>query len=220
MRSYRSLLLVSLFAASSFALTLGIGADAGLQLVWVDRWVSETPLVGVNLPLFITDKHGVQLSLRYSPKGYENDSADGYESEWIHYLDIPVCYLFYPDFFPIKLGMSLGASYSQLLGVSSKEADGFETSPYKDLFKNYDFGLHIGIHFKQPLQKGSLLFSLLYYQGLMTVRDKWIDFEGSQQFYTTRPVKNHALSLCIGYDLHVKNFGGGSVASEKASEKD
>ncbi|MBN2036514.1 MAG: PorT family protein [Chitinispirillaceae bacterium] len=206
MRSYRSLFLVSLFAASSFALKLGIGADAGLQWAWIDRWVVETPLVGVNLPLFINDRHGVQLSLRYGPKGYENDSGDVYESEWLHYLDIPLSYLFYPDFFPVKLGVSLGATYSALLGVSLKSVGGFETSPYKDDYKGYDYGLNVGVHFKQPLQKGALLFSLLYYHGFMTVREWWLEDEGAQQIRVQRKVKNHALSLCIGYDLQLKEF--------------
>jgi hypothetical protein len=215
MRISRSLVLLSLFAASSFALEFGGGMDVGLQKAWVDRWTITTPLVGLNVPVFITDEHAVQLSLRYSPKGWKNDSADNYSAEWLNYIDIPLTYLFYPDFFPIKLGVSLGFNYSILTGASYKEPDGSEPmTDYKDYYTGNDYGLIFGVHYKRPLASGSLLFSLEYYAGLQTIRTKWDTFLGTE----IRPVKNHALSLCIGYDLMKINSSEESPKAEN-SEK-
>lgn len=215
MRHIRSLFLLSLFAASSFALQpqFGAGVDIGLQKAWLDRWVIETPLVGLNLSVFLTEEHGVQLSIRYSPKGFENDSGIDYRSDWLQYVDIPLCYSYYPSFFPIDLGLTLGLSYSVLLGVSSKEPDGFETSPDKAYYTKSDYGFLVGFHYKRPISYGALVFSLEYYGGLSTVREKWI-LPYSEEI---RPVKNHAVSLCLGYEI--PRFGIGGISGGSAGSK-
>jgi hypothetical protein len=217
MRFMRSLFLVSLLTASSFALNLqyGGGIDIGVQKAWLDSGAVETPFIGINVPVFITEEHGVQLSIRYSPKGYELTSGINYQSDWLQYLDIPLCYIYYPEFLPIDLGLNLGFSYSMLLGVSSKEPDGLETSPDKAYYKKSDYGFLVGVHYKRPITYGSLVFSLEYYGGLSTVRDFW------QYTYTSeiRPVKNHAVSFCIGFDLPkfgLGNISGGSSGSSKS----
>jgi len=206
MRVSPSLFLLSLITASAFALQpqVGAGIDVGYQKAWLDRWTINTPLVGLNVPVLLTDEHGVQLSIRYSPKGYKNDSSIYYQSDWLQYVDIPLCYMYYPGFFPIDLGITLGLNYSILLGVSSKNPNGFETSPDTAYYKKSDYGFLVGVHYKRPISHGALVFSLEYYGGLFTVRDYWVLPYSSE----IRPVKNHAVSLCIGYDLPKLNFGG------------
>jgi hypothetical protein len=214
MRFLRAVTLFSLVASSVFALQYTGGLDIGVQKAWLDRWVIETPLVGINVPVFITDEQGVQLSLRYSPKGYENDSGIGYKSDWLQYLDIPLCYIYYPEFFPIDLGLTLGINYSFLLGVSAKEPDGFEASNEKQYYENSDFGILVGVHYKKPITYGFLVFSLEYYHGIKTVRETWpMPYEGVQN----RPVKNHALSVSLGYEL--PRFGSGAAPVKKDSDE-
>jgi hypothetical protein len=196
MRYLRSLSLLSLLALSSFALQVGTGLDIGLQRAWVDRWALEAPIASLNFPVFLTDEHGVQLSLRYSPKGWENDSGYGFETNWLHYVDIPLTYHFYPAFFPIQLGISLGINYSILIGASYARFEPFDT--YKEYYKGTDYGLLFGVHYKKPVAFGSLLFSVEYYAGLQTIRENW---EGSFGEIENRPVKNHAVSACLGYEL-------------------
>lgn len=216
MRCIRSFSLLSLFAASSFALQLGAGLEVGVQKAWVDRWAIETPLVGFNVPLFVTDEHGVQLSIRYSPKGWENDSGYSYSAEWLHYLDVPLKWLYYPGFFPIRLGFSFGVNYSILMGVSYGEADGLEPfDNYKEFYTDTDYGLLFGVHFQRPLVFGALQFSLEYYAGLQTIRDTWVIGQNESE---DRPVKNHALSFCIGYELPRLSFGGGPLKKGKVQE--
>jgi hypothetical protein len=214
MRVSRSLFLLSLFAASSFALQFGAGIDVGYQKAWLDRWTINTPIVGLNVPVFLTDEHGVQLSVRYSPKGYKNDSSIFYQSDWLQYLDIPLCYAYYPSFLPIDLGFTLGFNYSILLGVSSKNPDGFETSPDKAYYKKSDYGFLVGVHYKRPISYGAIVISLEYYGGLSTVRDYWVLPYSSE----IRPVKNHAVSLCLGYEL--PRFGSSGSATVTKPAKD
>jgi hypothetical protein len=219
MRCIRSLFLLSLFAASTFALQIqfGGGLDIGVQKAWFDNWAVETPLVGLNIPVYLTDEHGVQLSIRYSPKGYELDSGIVYQSDWLQYLDIPLCYVYYPAFLPIDLGLTLGFSYSILMGVSAKGPNGFEKTPWDTAYSKSDYGFIVGVHYKRPITYGALVFSLEYYGGLSTVRNFW------QYTYTSeiRPVKNHALSLSIGFELPkfgLGNLTGGSGGSNKSDK--
>jgi hypothetical protein len=218
MRLSRSLFLLSLFAASSFALQIQVGGgiDVGYQKAWLDRWTINTPIVGLNVPVFFTDEHGVQLSVRYSPKGYKIDSAITYEANWLHYLDIPLCYIYYPTFFPIDLGLTLGFNYSILLGVSEKGPNGFEKTPWDTAYTKSDFGFLVGVHYKRPISYGALVFSLEYYGGLSTVRKTWpVPYNPDE----IRPVKNHAVSFCLGYDLPRFGSSGGTTVKKPAKDE-
>jgi hypothetical protein len=202
MRCIRFISFLSILSVSSFAqqsLQCSGGADLGWQNAWFDRWVVETPRIGLNFPVFITEEHGVQLSLRYSPKGFENDSGITYTSDWLNYLDIPLCYIYYPKYFPVELGVNIGVVYSILLGVSAKGLGGFEASPDKAYYSSSDYGITVGVHYRQPITYGALNFSIEYYGGIPTVRDTWPHlFEPEPDI---RAVKNHALTFSIGYDL-------------------
>lgn len=215
MRLLRSLAFLSILSSSAFALQFSAGLDLGFQKAWLDRWAIETPLVGLNIPVFITDEHGVQLSVRYSPKGYENDSAYGYQSDWLQYIDIPVKYLYFPEFFPIKLGLSAGFNFSYLMGVSAKEADGFEESFMDTAYTNVstiDYGLLVGVHYQKPLAYGSLMFSMEYYAGFPVIRRSWVNtITGEPE---TREVKNHAFAVTLGYEL--PRFGSGAAPAKKS----
>ena len=209
MHHIRFLFLLSLFATSSFALQLqyGVGFDIGFQDSWLDSGVLETPRIGVNLPVSLTEEHGVQLSIRYSPKGYENTVGIYYESNWLHYIEIPVCYTYNPDFFPIELGLNAGFYYSYLLGASDKDQNGFEKALWDTAYSKTDYGFTIGVHYRKPVPHGKLVFSIEYCGGLSTVRDFWQDNYGNTEI---RPVKNHALCFSLGFDL--PQFGTGSLS--------
>jgi hypothetical protein len=220
MRLSRSLFLLSLFAASSFALQIQVGGgiDVGLQDAWLDNGVIETPLVGLNVPVFLTDEHGVQLSVRYSPKGYENDITIFYDCQWLHYLDIPLCYIYYPNFFPIDLGLTIGGYYSILMGVSDKGQNGFEKTPFDSLYTKSDYGFLVGVHYKRPISYGALVFSIEYCGGLSTIRTVWPDLYDPNH-PEIRPVKNHAVSFCLGYDLPRFGSSGGTTVKKPAKDE-
>jgi hypothetical protein len=216
MRYVHSLFLLSFFALSAFALEprFGAGFDIGFQNSWLDSGVLEAPRIGVNLPVSLAEGHGVQVSIRYSPKGFENTAGINYESNWLHYIEIPVCYTYYPDFFPLELGLNAGFYYSYLLGVSDKNQNGFQKALWDTAYSKTDYGFTIGVHYRKPVPHGKLVFSIEYSGGLSTVRDFWQDnYENTE----IRPVKNHALCFSLGFDL--PQFGTGSLSGGSSGSK-
>jgi hypothetical protein len=201
MRHIKSLILLSILAAGASAVEIGVGVDGGLQLAWFDRWVVEVPTAGLNVPVFLTDEHCVQISARYSPKGYEYDSVVNYESQWLHYLDVPVMYKYGPKFLPIRLGVVLGWDFCLLQKVNVKGFDGFEPFPgdYKEFYKTFDHGPLVGLSLKIPLKVGALTTEVLFYRGLTTVREKWWD--NSSGTYLIDKKNNHAFSMLLGYEI-------------------
>jgi hypothetical protein len=181
---------VLLLSSMSYAASVGLNPEIGINFAWYDPYPILTPNAGISVPVAI-GRHEFRGGLRYSPKGerYDRDFSYAY---WLHYIEMPLSYAYYPSFFKKKLGFSAGYSVSYLFLASIEDEKGYRpSSTLKSMYYPFDHGALFGIRYNQSIGKANLSFSLSYYQGIGVVIDKFDDM--------IIPKRNHALTALVGF---------------------
>jgi hypothetical protein len=155
------------------------GIKGGLNFASVTNTAKDQIVTAFNIgamaEIKISEKFSLQPELMYSGQGYDTDNGiDGIIA--LNYLNIPFMAKYYVT---KKFSLEAGPQIGFLLSTKGGQED------YKDLFKTTDFGVNMGIGYKQD---NGLNYGVRYVLGLSNIND----VGGVTN-------KNGVLQLSVGY---------------------